>query len=81
MESSGLAVVGSVLFLDIGDYSKKWATDQLILKQSLNRTLAEALETVAARDRVMLDTGDNPLLAAELPVQGDWDNVKQIRPR
>ncbi len=58
MESSSRTLVCSVLFLDIVEYSKKPVTDQLQLKQAFNQVLAASLEQVAARDRVILDTGD-----------------------
>ena len=63
MESSGRTLVCSVLFLDIVEYSKKSVADQLRLKQSFNRTLSKALEVVAARDRVILDSGDGAAIA------------------
>jgi class 3 adenylate cyclase len=47
-----------VLFLDIVEYSKKPVPEQLELKQAFNRALARALEHVAPRDRIILDTGD-----------------------
>jgi class 3 adenylate cyclase len=58
MESASRTLVCSVLFLDIVEYSKKPVAEQLQLKQSFNRALAGALAPVAARDRVILDTGD-----------------------
>ena len=58
MESSSRTLVCSVLFLDIVEYSKKAVADQLHLKQSFNQLLAKALEQVAQRDRIILDTGD-----------------------
>jgi hypothetical protein len=58
MESSGRTLVCSVLFLDIVEYSKKPVAEQLHLKQAFNKTLAGALEQVAVRDRIILDTGD-----------------------
>ena len=58
MESSGRTLVCSVLFLDIVEYSKKPVAEQLQLKQAFNRILGEALEQVAPRDRIILDTGD-----------------------
>ena len=63
MDSSGRTLVCSVLFLDIVEYSKKSVADQLMLKQSFNRTLSKALDAVAARDRVILDTGDGAAIA------------------
>jgi class 3 adenylate cyclase len=58
MESSSRTLVCSVLFLDIVEYSKKAVADQLHLKQVFNQVLAKALEEVAPRDRIILDTGD-----------------------
>jgi len=51
-----------VVFLDIVEYSKKPVAEQLQLKQAFNRILQRALEQVAARDRVVLDTGDGAAL-------------------
>jgi hypothetical protein len=47
-----------VLFLDLAGYSKKTVAEQLQLKQALGDGLARALEPVAQRDRIILDTGD-----------------------
>ncbi|HWD21881.1 MAG TPA: PEGA domain-containing protein [Burkholderiales bacterium] len=58
MESSSRTLVCSVLFLDIVEYSKKPVAEQLLLKQSFNRSLATALGQVPQRDRIILDTGD-----------------------
>lgn len=58
MESSGRTLVCSVLFLDIAEYSRKSVAEQLELKQTFNDALKRALEQVAPRDRVVLDTGD-----------------------
>src|SRR3982751_881558 len=58
MESSGRTLVCSVLFLDIVEYSKKPVAEQLELKQAFNKLLANALEQVPQRDRIILDTGD-----------------------
>jgi class 3 adenylate cyclase len=58
MESSSRTLVCSVLFLDIVEYSKKAVADQLHFKQSFNQVLSKALDQVAPRDRIILDTGD-----------------------
>jgi len=58
MDSSGRTLVCSVLFLDIVEYSKKPVAEQLQLKQAFNQALGAALEQVAPRDRIILDTGD-----------------------
>jgi class 3 adenylate cyclase len=58
METSGRTLVCSVLFLDIVEYSRKPVSEQLSLKQEFNRVLAQAVEQVASRDRIILDTGD-----------------------
>ena len=51
-------LVCSVLFLDIVQYSTMPVSDQLEVKESFNAALASALEQIAPRDRVILDTGD-----------------------
>lgn len=58
VENSDRTLVCSVLFLDIAEYSRKSVTEQLALKQAFNDALARALEPIAPRDRVVLDTGD-----------------------
>jgi hypothetical protein len=58
MDSSGRTLVCSVLFLDIVEYSKKPVAEQLQIKQAFNQALEKALEQVAPRDRIILDTGD-----------------------
>jgi class 3 adenylate cyclase len=63
VESSGRTVVCSVLFLDIVEYSKKSVAEQAQLKQQSNGLLAHALESVAPRDRIILDTGDGAAVA------------------
>ena len=71
MESAGRTLVCSVLFLDIADYSQKPVAEQLQLKQAFNQALAVALEQVAARDRVILDTGDG----AAITFMGDPEDA------
>ena len=56
-------LVCSILFLDIVEYSKKSVAGQLLLKQTFNRLLSRALETIAAAERVILDTGDGAAIA------------------
>ena len=62
-ESSGRTLICCVLFLDIADYSKTSVSEQHELKQGFNLVLAKALEAVATRDRVVLDTGDGAAVA------------------
>ncbi|HEU4351756.1 MAG TPA: PEGA domain-containing protein [Burkholderiales bacterium] len=71
MESAGRTLVCSVLFLDIADYSQKPVAEQLQLKQAFNQALAVALEHVAPRDRVILDTGDG----AAITFMGDPEDA------
>lgn len=63
VETSGRTVVCSVLFLDIVEYSRQSVAEQARLKQRSNAVLSEALESVASRDRVILDTGDGAAIA------------------
>ena len=71
MESAGRTLVCSVLFLDIADYSQKPVAEQLQLKQAFNQALAAALEQVAPRDRIILDTGDG----AAITFMGDPEDA------
>jgi class 3 adenylate cyclase len=73
-ESSERTLVCSVLFLDIVGYSKEAVAEQAALKQALDRTLVAALERVAARDRVILDTGDG----AAITFFGDPENALSV---
>ena len=58
IEQPSRTLVCSIVFLDIVDYSAKPVAEQLLLKQQFNKLLSSALENVAPRDRVVLDTGD-----------------------
>jgi class 3 adenylate cyclase len=71
LESAGRTLVCSVLFLDIADYSQKPVAEQLQLKQAFNQALAVALEQVAPRDRIILDTGDG----AAITFMGDPEDA------
>jgi class 3 adenylate cyclase len=71
LESAGRTLVCSVLFSDIADYSQKSVAEQLQLKQAFNQALAVALENVAARDRIILDTGDG----AAITFMGDPEDA------
>ena len=73
-ENVGRTLVCSVLFLDIAGYSKQSVAEQQRVKQSFNDTLAQALDTVAQRDRVILDTGDG----AAITFFGDPEKVLQV---
>jgi class 3 adenylate cyclase len=71
LESAGRTLVCSVLFSDIADYSQKPVAEQLQLKQAFNQALAVALEHIAARDRIILDTGDG----AAITFMGDPEDA------
>jgi class 3 adenylate cyclase len=71
VESAGRTLVCSVLFLDIAEYSQKPVAEQLQLKQAFNQALAVALEHVAPRDRIILDTGDG----AAITFMGDPEDA------
>jgi class 3 adenylate cyclase len=57
-EQATRTLVCSVLFIDIVGYSKKGVADQVKLKRVFNELLTAALEQVAPRERVVVDTGD-----------------------
>jgi class 3 adenylate cyclase len=71
LDSAGRTLVCSVLFLDIADYSQKPVADQLQLKQAFNQALGVALDQVASRDRIILDTGDG----AAITFMGDPEDA------
>jgi class 3 adenylate cyclase len=71
LESAGRTLVCSILFLDIAEYSQKPVAEQLQLKQAFNQALAVALEHVAPRDRIILDTGDG----AAITFMGDPEDA------
>jgi class 3 adenylate cyclase len=71
LDSAGRTLVCSVLFLDIADYSQKPVAEQLQFKQAFNQALGVALEHVAPRDRIILDTGDG----AAITFMGDPEDA------
>jgi hypothetical protein len=72
--SSERTLVCSVLFLDIVGYSKEAVAEQAHLKQALDAVLIAALERVAPRDRIVLDTGDG----AAITFFGDPENALSV---
>jgi hypothetical protein len=57
-EESGRTLVCTVLFVDIVGYSKTSVAEQFELKNRFNQMLAEALDVLKRRDRVIVDSGD-----------------------
>ena len=57
-DESGRTLVCSVLFLDLIGYSKKAVAEQHEIKQRFNSALAESLDLLKRRDRVIVDAGD-----------------------
>ncbi len=51
-------LICSVVFVDIVGYSKRSVADQMQIKERLNALLAQALDDVPVKDRIILDTGD-----------------------
>jgi class 3 adenylate cyclase len=86
-EQSTRTLVCSVLFLDIVGYSKQAVVDQVRLKQTFNAVLAEALEQVDARERVVVDTGDGAAMTFLDPESALYvalailDNVGEMKVR
>lgn len=52
----------TVVFLDMVAYSQHSVTQQVAMKRRFNARLADAIAHVAARDRIVLDTGDGAAL-------------------
>jgi len=73
-DSSERTLVCSVLFLDIVGYSKEAVAEQAQLKRALDGLLVAALEQVAPRDRIILDTGDG----AAITFFGDPENALSV---
>jgi class 3 adenylate cyclase len=73
-DSSERTLVCSVLFLDIVGYSKEAVAEQAQLKRMLDGLLVAALERVAPRDRIILDTGDG----AAITFFGDPENALSV---
>jgi class 3 adenylate cyclase len=71
LDNAGRTLVCSVLFLDIAEYSQKPVAEQLQMKQAFNQALGVALEHVAPRDRIILDTGDG----AAITFMGDPEDA------
>jgi len=63
MPSSTRTLVCSVLFLDIVEYTKQPVAEQSQLKREFNRLLAEALDRVRPKERILIDTGDGAAVA------------------
>ena len=73
-ENVSRTLICSVLFLDIVGYSRQSVDDQHKSKQKFNAAIAKAIEGVAQRDRVILDTGDG----AAITFFGDPERVLQV---
>jgi class 3 adenylate cyclase len=63
MASSTRTLVCSVLFLDIVEYTKQPVSEQSQLKREFNELLAEAIERVRPKERILVDTGDGAAVA------------------
>ncbi len=51
-------LIGSVLFIDIVNYSMSTVPDQLSMKEAFTDLLVEAIQNAATADCIMVDTGD-----------------------
>ncbi len=56
-------LIGSVLFIDIVDYSSRTVPDQIAMKSTFIDLLVDAIQNVAPADRIMVDTGDGAGIA------------------
>ncbi len=63
MASSTRTLVCSVLFLDIVEYTKQPVAEQSQLKREFNGLLAEALDRIRPKERILVDTGDGAAVA------------------
>lgn len=51
-------LIGSIVFLDVIGYSQKPVAEQIKCKAQLNKLIGDAVEIIAGRDRIIVDTGD-----------------------
>jgi class 3 adenylate cyclase len=58
MEPSNRTRVCSIVFVDIVKYSAQHVAEQIVVKEHFNNVLRDAIENVAANERIILDTGD-----------------------
>jgi len=56
-------LIGSVLFIDIVNYSSRTVPDQIAMKEAFIDLLVDAIQNVAPADRIMVDTGDGAGIA------------------
>lgn len=56
-------LIGSVLFVDIVNYSERTVPDQIAMKELFIVLLVEAVKNVATSEKIMVDTGDGAGIA------------------
>lgn len=57
-DTTGRTFICSVVFVDLVEYSKKSVAEQILLKETCNALIAEAIDAVPPDARIVLDTGD-----------------------
>jgi len=57
--------IGTVVFVDIVQYSEQPVSRQVAIKAQFNELLGHALEHTPSPDRVVLDTGDGAALSTD----------------
>jgi class 3 adenylate cyclase len=63
LEQGNRTFIGSVVFVDIVDYSKKTVTEQIVIKDRFTTLLAESLKDIDPEQRIILDTGDGAAIS------------------
>src|SRR3954467_3067084 len=63
LDTANRTFICSVVFIDLGGYSKKPVTEQIRLKTSLTNNLSEAIKDIPTNDRIILDTGDGAAIS------------------
>ena len=58
LDRTNRTFICAVVFMDLVEYGKKPVAEQLQIKERLNSHISEAIQDVAASDRIILDTGD-----------------------
>jgi TonB family protein len=57
-DQTGRTFICSVVFVDLVEYSRKSVAEQILLKETCNALIAEAIDAVPPDSRIVLDTGD-----------------------
>jgi hypothetical protein len=58
LDQANRTFIGSVVFVDVIDYSKRSVSEQILIKDRFTSLLSESLKNIDPEQRIILDTGD-----------------------